>query len=61
MNTLRERLARLRRGRITALRGLSGFTFAGVTILAVAAISVLVLVLMGATAPDSAVARSAVP
>ncbi|HEX7535957.1 MAG TPA: AAA family ATPase, partial [Dermatophilaceae bacterium] len=47
--------------RITALRGLSGFTFAGVTILAVAAISVLVLVLMGATAPDSAVARSAVP
>jgi cell division protease FtsH len=57
MNTLRERLARLRRGRITALRGLSGFTFAGVTILALAAISVLVLVLMGATAPDSATAR----
>jgi cell division protease FtsH len=61
MNMFRERLARLRRGRIIALRGLSGTTFLGVTILAVAAISVAVLVMLGATAPDAVVARSAVP
>jgi hypothetical protein len=61
MNMLNERLARLLRGRINALRGLSGTTFLGVTILAVAALSVVVLVLWGATAPAATVARSAVP
>jgi cell division protease FtsH len=61
MNTFRERLARLLQGRITALRGLSGTTFAGLTILAVAAISVAVLVLMGVTAPTTAGTRSTVP
>jgi cell division protease FtsH len=61
---LNERLARLLRGRITALRRLSGTTFLGVTIFAVAAISVAVLALLGATAPDATVAtvaRSTVP
>ena len=64
MSVLRARLSRLLRGRMTALRGLSGTTFLGVTILAVAAISVAVLAVLGATAPDAkvaAVARSAVP
>jgi cell division protease FtsH len=61
MNTRGERLALLLRRRTTALRGLSGTTFVGVTILAVAAISVAVLALLGTTAPDTAVARRAVP
>jgi cell division protease FtsH len=61
MNMLRERLARLISGRATALRGLSMTTFFGVTILAVAAISVAVLTLIGATAPDAAAVRSTVP
>jgi hypothetical protein len=56
---LRERLSRLFRGRGTALRGLSGTTFIGVTILAVAAMSVAVLVLLGATASHAAPVRSA--
>ena len=51
---LNERLARLMRGRGAALRGLSWTTFLGVTILAVAAISVAVLTLLGASAPDVA-------
>ena len=58
---LRERLTRVLRGRITALRGLSGTTFLGVTILAVAAISVAVLVLLGSTAPPTAAARHPAP
>lgn len=57
---LRERLTELLRGRASALRGLSGSTFLGVTIFALAAISVAVLTL-GPTAPDAAAARSAVP
>jgi len=61
MNILRGRLARLLGGRITALRGLSGTTFVGMTILAVAAISVAVLALLSATAPDASVGRRAVP
>jgi len=61
MNMLRKRLAHLMRGRATALRGLSMTTFLGVTILAVAAISVAVLALTGATAPGAAAARSTVP
>ena len=56
---LRGRLSRLFRGRSTALRGLSGTTFVGVTILAVAAMCVAVLVLLGATASHAAPARSA--
>src|SRR5664280_302241 len=58
---LRERLTRVLRGRITALRGLSGTTFLGVTILVVAAISVAVLVLLGSTAPPTAAARHPAP
>ena len=58
---LRERLTRVLRGRLTALRGLSGTTFLGVTILAVAAISVTVLLLLGSTAPQPAAARHAAP
>jgi len=59
MMMLKERLAALLRGRITALRGVSGTTFLGVTILAVAAISVAVLALFGATTPDAADAANA--
>lgn len=58
---LRERLARLIRGRAMALRGLSGTTFLGVTILAVAAISVAVLALIGATAPAPQPPRAPCP
>ena len=58
---LNERWAGLLRARIAALRGLSGTTFLGVTIFAVAAISVAVLALLGTTAPAATVARSAVP
>jgi cell division protease FtsH len=61
MTTFRARLARLLRGRSTALRGLSGTTFVGATIIAVAAISAAVLVLLGVSTPDSATTRSAVP
>jgi cell division protease FtsH len=61
VNILRGRLTRLLRGRITALRGLSGTTFTGVTILAVAAIAVGVLVLLGVGAQAAAPAGSAVP
>jgi len=61
MNTFNERLARLVRGRITAVRGLSGTTFVGMTILAVATISLAVLALLSATAPKATAARSAVP
>jgi len=61
MNILNERWAGLMRARIAALRGLSGTTFLGVTIFAVAAISVAVLALLGTTAPAATVARSAVP
>jgi cell division protease FtsH len=60
MNMFRERLHRLLRGRVTALRGLTGTTFLGVTILAVAAISVAVLALLGAAAPEAAAAPSTV-
>jgi cell division protease FtsH len=61
MNMLSERLAHLIRRRATALRGLSVTTFLGVTILAVAAISVAVLALVGATAPAAVAAPSTVP
>jgi cell division protease FtsH len=61
MKMLRERLARLIRRRAAALRGLSGTTFLGVTILALAAISVAVLALISGTAPGAAAARSTVP
>jgi cell division protease FtsH len=61
MKTLRERAARLLRGRTAALRGASGTTFIGATILAVAAISVAVLILLGVSAPDAPTARGAVP
>ncbi|HEX5335898.1 MAG TPA: AAA family ATPase, partial [Propionicimonas sp.] len=60
-------MTRLLQGRMAALRGLSGTTFVGATIIAVAAISVAVLVLLGLTSPESPVApqgtaaRSAVP
>jgi cell division protease FtsH len=60
MNTPGKRLSNLLRGRISALRGLSGFTFAGLTILAVAALSAAVLALMGTANPDPG-ARLAVP
>jgi len=60
MKMLRERLARLIRGRAAALRGLSVTTFLGVTILALAALSVFVLALIGATAPGALAAPSAV-
>jgi cell division protease FtsH len=61
MSTFSERLSRLLRGRISALHGLSGTTFVGMTILAVAAISVAVLTLLGASPPDPAAVRKAVP
>jgi cell division protease FtsH len=61
MNMLSERLANLIRRRATALRGLSVTTFLGATILAVAAISVAVLALIGATAPGAVAAPSTVP
>lgn len=61
MSFLGLRLARVLRGRITALRGLTGTTFVGVTILAVAAISVAVLALLGATTPDATAAPGVVP
>jgi cell division protease FtsH len=61
MSTFGERLTRLLRGRISALHGLSGTTFVGMTILAVAAISVAVLALLGTSAPDPVTARKAVP
>lgn len=61
MNIQRGRLTRLLKGRITAMRGMAGTTFVGVAILAVAAICVAVLVLLGASSPVAAVARGAVP
>jgi cell division protease FtsH len=61
MNTFGKRLTHLLRGRLSALRGLSGTTFVGVAIFVVAAISVAVLALLGASAPDVTPARTAVP
>jgi cell division protease FtsH len=61
LNILRERLTRLLRGRITALRGLSLTTFLGAAILVVAAISVVSLALLGAPGPNAMSAKSAVP
>ena len=61
MSHLRKRLTGLVGGRIIALRGLSGTTFVGISIFAVAAISVVVLVLLGATSPDLTPPRNAVP
>ena len=58
---LRKRLTGLVGGRINALRGLSGTTFVGISIFAVAAISVVVLVLLGATSPNLTPSRNAVP
>jgi cell division protease FtsH len=51
----------LLRGRVAALRGLAGTTFLGMTILAVAAVSVAVLALLGPNTSEAPVARSAVP
>ena len=61
MNTLRERLTRVLRGRVTALRGLTGTTFLGASVMALAAISVAVLVLLGTGTQDSPPAKGAVP
>ena len=59
---LKERLTRMLRGRITALRAMAATTFVGVTILAVSAISVAVLVLLSVVGPQGAeTARNAVP
>jgi len=60
-NSRRDRLTRRIRGRIAAVRGIAGTTFIGVTILAVAAISVAVIVLLGFAGPVAASGRSAVP
>src|SRR5450631_801533 len=49
------------RRRIAATRGMAGTTFIGVTILAVAGISVAVLVLLGVAGPVAAPGKSAVP
>ena len=61
MDTFRERLTRRLKSRLAAVRGVSGTTFIGVTILTVTAISVAVLVMLGATDPAPAPVRSAVP
>ncbi len=61
MSPLRERLDRLARQPVSALRGLSWTTFIGVTIMAVAAISVTVLVLLAGGTREAAPAGSATP
>ena len=61
MNILKERLTGMLRRRIAAARGMAGTTFIGVTILAVAGISVAVLVLLGVAGPVAAPGKSAVP
>ncbi|HEY5249166.1 MAG TPA: hypothetical protein VIJ15_12045, partial [Dermatophilaceae bacterium] len=61
MKKLRVRLSPLLKSRTAALRAVSGTTFAGVTILAVAAISVAVLVLLGVGTQEAVAVRSAVP
>jgi len=58
LKILRERLTRLVRGRLAAMRGMAGTTFVGATILAVAALCVPVLVLLGVGTQNDAPARS---
>jgi AAA+ superfamily predicted ATPase len=61
VNIPKERLTRMLRQRIAATRGIAATTFIGVTILAVAGISVAVLVLLGVAGPVAAPGKSAVP